>query len=99
LQPTIKGVEADIANVRRTIKKYENRSKDLKGELEKLASSIQALINDSALDVEAARNLTHEFHAQQINIQRFTRETSSLEHIIAQRRKELDAILAKLKEL
>jgi DNA sulfur modification protein DndD len=99
LQPTIKGIDADIADVRRKIKKYESRSKDLKGELEKLTSSIQALINDTALDVEAARNLTNEFAAQQNNIQRFTRESSSLEHIIAQRRKELDAILAKLKEL
>lgn len=99
LQPTVGGVDADIASVRRSIKKYETRSKDLKAELEKLTSSIQALINDSSLDVEAARNLTHEFAAQQNNIQRFTRESSSLEHIIAQRRKELDSILANLKEL
>ncbi len=99
LQPVIKSVDADIANVRRTIKKYESRSKDLSAELEKLTGYIQALINDSALDVETARNLTHEFAAHQSNIQRFTRETSSFEHIIAERRKELDTILSKLKEL
>jgi DNA sulfur modification protein DndD len=99
LQPTIKGIDADITSVRRTIKKYETRSKDLKAELDMLTDSIQALINDSALDLEAAKNLTYEFAAQQNNIQRFTRESSSLEHIIDQRRKELDTIMGKLQEL
>jgi DNA sulfur modification protein DndD len=99
VQPAIRSVDTDIANVRRLIKKYETRAKDLKTELEKLTGSIQDLINDSALDVEAARNLTHEYSAQQNQLRRFSVESSSLQHIIAQRRKELDAILAKLKEL
>jgi DNA sulfur modification protein DndD len=99
LQPTIRGVDQDIANTRRTIKKFDTRSKDLRRELEKLKAAIEGLISDSTLDVESARNLTHEFGAQKDNIVRFTRESSTLDSGIAQKRKELSSINEQLQSL
>jgi len=99
LQPTIRGVDQDIANTRRTIKKYRSRSKDLQKELEKLQAAIQGLITDSSLSVDAARNLTHEFAAQKENEVRFARESSTLEHAVAMKRNELADINDQLESL
>jgi len=99
LQPTIRGVDRDIADTRKTIKKYETRSKDLRGDLEKLASAIQSLISDSNLSVDAASNLTHEFSAQKDSVLRFSTESSTLEHSVAQRKRELASINEQLQSL
>lgn len=99
LQPTIRSVDQDIANTKKTIKKYDTRAKDLRRELEKLKEAIDGLISDSTLDVEGARHLTNKFNAEKDNIIRFTRESSTLESSIAQKRKELASINEQLQSL
>jgi DNA sulfur modification protein DndD len=99
LEKAVKGVDADIADVRRTIKKLETRIKELQRELEKVNSTIQDLISNSSLDVTAARDLTHEYAAQRDSMDRFIREVGSLEHVAEDRKKELENILKELESL
>ncbi|MBK7241965.1 MAG: hypothetical protein IPI00_17840 [Flavobacteriales bacterium] len=99
LAPSVQGVDRDIANTRKQIKKYETRRKVISQDLDKLAASIQELISNSALDINAAKNLLHDYTAQSENVRRFDREAGNLGHDIASLKEARDKINEQLQAL
>jgi len=99
LSHVVKDIDENIAQTRLRIKKHQERVKDLGRELEKLRMTVDGLVADNALGVDAAKNLLSEYASQRDMMQRFEREGMDIGHSIAQRREQLEGINKQLKEL
>lgn len=92
LNHVIKSIDENIAAVFERLNKLDKKRKSLSDDLKKIEEEIEALVADTALNVKDAGNLLNDYAAQNDLAKRSQREADNMDHIIAKRKLELEAI-------